>query len=75
MQEQQRVESEISQIEDDNFLWTNVHSFIDKIVSIEEVNETIAKCDYEQQYNVEDGFFEKKYNQVLQFDFFHFNIF
>lgn len=60
MQEQQRVESEISQIEDDNFLWTNVHSFIDKIVSIEEVNETIAKCDYEQQYNVEDGFFEKK---------------
>jgi hypothetical protein len=60
LQEQLRVEEEIAQIENDNFLWTNIHTFIDNIVTIDDVNETITKCDYEQQYDVEDGFFEIK---------------
>lgn len=50
-------ENEIENIEDDNFFWTRVHSHIKHIVSLEEVNEAIAQCDYEQQNNVPDGFF------------------
>ena len=60
-QEQQRLESEISEIEDENFLWTNIHSFIDHIITIDEVNETIAKCEYEKQNDVQDGYFETKH--------------
>ena len=59
--EQSRFENEIANIEYDNYLWTNIHSFIDYIVTIEEVNETIAQCDYEQQNIVTDGFFKTRY--------------
>lgn len=60
LQEQQRVEDEMAQIKDDNYLWTNIHSFIDHIATIDDVKETIAKCEYEQQNDVQDGFFETK---------------
>ena len=54
-------ENEIENIEDDNLFWTRVHSHIKHIVSLEEVNEAISQCDYEQQNNVPDGFFKTSF--------------
>lgn len=61
LDEQKRVEDEISDIEDNNYLWTNVHGFISQIVTLDDVNDVIAKCDYEQQNDVRDGFFKTHY--------------
>lgn len=61
LQEQKRVEDEITQIEEDNELWTNVHSFVEHVVSLDEVNDNITRCDFERQNNVPDSFFETKY--------------
>ena len=61
LQEQQRVEDEIAQIEEDNNLWTNVHNFIEHVVTLDEVNDNINRCDFERQNHVPDGFFETKY--------------
>ncbi len=61
LQEQQRVEDEIAQIEEDNELWTNIHTFVEHVVSLDEVKENITRCDFEQQNNVPDGFFETRY--------------
>ena len=61
MEQQQRLEDEIAQIEEDNNLWTNVHSFVEHVVTIEEVNENIGRCDFERQNHVPDGFFETKF--------------
>ena len=61
LQEQQRVEDEIAQIEEDNNLWTNVHSFIEHVVTLDEVNDNISRCDFECQNHVPDGFFETKF--------------
>lgn len=61
LQEQQRVEDEIAQIEEDNNLWTNVHAFIEHVVTLDEVNDNINRCDFERQNHVPDGFFETKF--------------
>lgn len=61
LDEQKRVEDEISDIEDNNYLWTNVHGFISQIVTLDDANDVIAKCDYEQQNDVRDGFFKRNY--------------
>ena len=59
--EQLRLEKEITDIENDNYLCTHIHSFIGHIVSIEDINEVLTRCEYEQQNNVPDGFFGKRY--------------
>lgn len=59
LQEQRRFEEEVSDIEDDNFLWTNVHSFIENIITHDDVNDALSKCDYEQSNDIQDGFFDK----------------
>ena len=61
LEEQKRVEEDIASIEDNNYLWTNVHGFINQIVTLDDVNEAIAKCDYEQSNNVKDGYFKTTY--------------
>ena len=61
LEEQKRTEEEISDIEDCNYLWTNVHGFINQVVTLDDANEVIAKCDYEQQNNVRDGYFKTRY--------------
>lgn len=60
IQEQCRFEDEVSSIEDDNFLWTNIHSFIDEIITLQDIKDCLAKCDYECKNDVDDGFFDKK---------------
>lgn len=60
LQEQRRFEEEVSDIEDNNFMWTNIHSFIDDIITLQDINDCIAKCDYECKNDVDDGFFDKK---------------
>lgn len=60
IQEQLRFEDEVSAIEDDNFLWTNIHSFIDDIITLQDVNDCLAKCDYECRNDIDDGFYDKK---------------
>lgn len=60
LQEQRLFEEEVKEIEDDNFLWTNVHSFIDDIITRRDIDDALSKCDYERQNDVDDGFFDKK---------------
>ena len=60
LQEQRQLEEEIAEIEHDNILWTTVHTFIDGIISQEDINHAIAKVDYEQNNIVPDGLFKKK---------------
>ena len=59
--EQKRAEEEIADIEDSNYLWTNVHGFINQVVTLNDANDVIAKCDYEQQNDVRDGYFKTSY--------------
>ena len=49
LEEQKRAEEEVAVIEDENYLWTNVHGFISQVVSLEDANDVISKCDYEQK--------------------------
>lgn len=58
LQEQRLFEEEAQDIQDNNYLWANIHNFIDDMVTLQDVNDTIAKCDYERNNDVEDGFFE-----------------
>ena len=60
LQEQRQLEEEIAEIEDDNLLWTTVHTFIDGVVTEEDINDAIAKVDYEQNNIVKDGLFKKE---------------
>lgn len=60
LQEQRRVEDEIAKIEKDNELWTNVHNFIEHIITLDEVKDDIDRCDFEQQNNIPNGFFGKE---------------
>lgn len=59
LHEQRLFEEEAQEIQDNNYLWSNIHNFIDDMVTLQDVNDTIAKCDYEINNDVEDGFFEK----------------
>ena len=61
LDEQKRVEDEIAEIEDNNSIWNNVHGFIGQIVTIDDVNDVIAKCDNEQQNDIKDGYFKTVY--------------
>jgi len=61
LEEQQRFEAEVTEIEDDNYLWSNVHSFVDDIISLSDVNQEIAKANYEQEHDVKDGMFKVEY--------------
>ena len=61
MEEQKRKEDEIADIEEENYLWTNVHKCTEQIVSIDDVTELLNRYDYEQKNDVTDGFFEKGY--------------
>ena len=61
LEEQKRVEEDIASIEDNNYLWTNVHGFINQIVTLDDANEVLAKCDYEQNNNIKDGYFKTAY--------------
>ena len=61
MEQQQRLEDEMAQIEEDNDIWRNVHSFVEHVITLEEVNENINRCNFERQNHVPDGFFEIKY--------------
>lgn len=61
LQEQQRIEADIAEIEDDNYLWTNVQSFIGDIITSDKINDTLSQCDYEQQNDVRDGLFKTEY--------------
>ena len=61
LDEQKRAEEEIADIEDSNYLWTNVHGFINQVVTLNDANDVIAKCDYEQQNDVRDGYFKTSY--------------
>ena len=38
LDEQKRIEEEISEIEDNNYLWTNVQAFISQIVTVDDIN-------------------------------------
>lgn len=66
LDEQKRVEEDIASIEDNNYLWTNVHGFINQIVTLDDANEVIAKCFYEQNNNVKDGYFKTAYPTDVQ---------
>lgn len=61
LQEQRQLEEEIAEIEDDNILWTTIHSFIDGVVSKDDINKAIAKIDNEQNNIVENGLFKKDF--------------
>ncbi len=61
LDEQKRVEAEIADIEEENYMWTNVHKFISPLVTQDDINQVIEKCDYEQKNNITDGYFETKY--------------
>ena len=60
LDEQKRVEAEIADIEEENYMWTNVHKFISPLVTQDDINQVIEKCDYEQKNNITDGYFETK---------------
>lgn len=63
LQEQRLFEEEVQDIQDNNYLWSNIHNFIDEMVTLQDVNDTIAKCEYESNNDVEDGFFETPNHQ------------
>ena len=48
-QAQEQLEAEMAEIESDNTEWTTVEALVDHIVTLDDVNETLSKCDYEQQ--------------------------
>lgn len=68
LDEQKRVEAEIADIEEDNYVWTNIHTSISPIVTNDDINEVIGKCDYEQQNDIADGFFQTKCPEQTQAD-------
>lgn len=61
LDEQKRFEEEVTSIEEDNYLWTHIHSLIDHIVTLDDINDVIERCIYEQQNNVPDGYFKTEY--------------
>lgn len=46
---QEQLEAEMSEIESENEEWTTVHTLAGHIVSLDEINATLSRCDYEQQ--------------------------
>lgn len=58
LQEQRLFEAEALDVQKDNLTWVNIHKFIDDMVTLQDVNDTIAKCEYEISNDVEGGFFE-----------------
>lgn len=58
LQEQRLFEAEALDVQKDNLTWVNIHKFIDDMVTLQDVNDTIAKCEYEINNDVEGGFFE-----------------
>jgi len=61
LEEQQRFEAEVKDVENDNFIWTNLHTFINDVVTLSDVNTAIAKADSEQKNNVKNGLFKEAY--------------
>lgn len=60
LQEQRLFETEALEVQKSNMIWVNVHKLIDDMVTLQDVNDTIARCEYEINNDVEDGFFEKQ---------------
>lgn len=60
-EEQERIEAEMDAIDDDNELWTNVHGYISSIVTHDDIDNAISKCDDEQKNNIKGGLFKKEY--------------
>ena len=61
LEEQRQLEEEIAEIEDENVLWTTIHTFIDGVISEDDINNALAKIDYEQNNIIKDGLFKKEY--------------
>lgn len=61
-QAQEQLEAEIEEIESENEEWTTVHQSIGSFATLDEINTTLNKCDFEQQNNdVANGMFDKPY--------------
>ena len=65
LQEQRLFEAEALEVQKSNMIWANVHKFIDDMVTLQDINDTIARCEYEINNDVEEGFFEKQ-KPILQ---------
>ncbi len=59
LHEQRLFEEEVLEIQKDNMLWSNIHKYIEEMMTLQDVNDTIAKCEYEENHDVADGIFEK----------------
>lgn len=66
-EEQERIEAEMDAIDDDNELWTNVHGYISSIVTRDDIDNAISKCDEEQQNNTKGGLFKTAYPKETVF--------
>ncbi len=59
--EQQRIEAEIKSIDDENELWTNIHKYIDDIITIEDVKAAISNSLIERSNLQSNGLFTEEY--------------
>ena len=61
LKEQLQFENDVAEIERNNYLWAHIHSLTEDVITSDEINNLIAKCDSEQKSDVRDGFFNKVY--------------
>lgn len=61
LEAQERLEAEIAQIEEENELWTNVHSYSNSIVTVEDINQELNKCKAEKAQTQCGSLFKKDY--------------
>lgn len=66
-EEQERIEAEMDAIDDDNELWTNVHGYISSIVTRDDIDDAISKCNEEQHNNTKGGLFKTAYPKEAVF--------
>lgn len=52
---------DISRIEEENKLWTRVHSYISHIITYDDYDHILKQCDYERHHDVANGLFKKEF--------------
>ena len=54
----QRLEAEMDAIQNDNDLWTNIHRYIDDIITVKDIEKAIADCNSERDDLNSNGLFK-----------------
>lgn len=63
----QRLEAEMDAIQNDNDLWTNIHRYIDDIITAKDIEKAIADCNSEREDLNSNGLFKTEQPSKARF--------